>query len=125
MLISEVATYLAAQGLGTAGTNIFYSHLPDNVDECLAVIDTGGTKPDIDIPTKRPTFQVYIRAATYTLGKTKLDAVRTALHNKYNLELVAGQTYFYSINALAEGGHVGRNERGLDEFSINFVCYTR
>lgn len=125
MLISEVATYLAAQGLGTVGTNIFYSHLPDNVDECLAVLDTGGVQPDIDIPTKSPTFQILIRAATYTLGKTKLDSVRSALHNKYNSYLVASQTYFYSINALSEGGHLGRNDRGLDEFSINFICKTR
>lgn len=125
MLISEVATYLAAQGLGTVGTDIFYAHLPDNVDNCLAVIDTGGVSPDIYIPTKSPTFQVFIRAATYTAGKAVLDSVRSLLHNFYNGYLVSNQTYFYSINAMAEGGHVGRNDRGLDEFSINFICKTR
>ena len=125
MLISEVATYLAAEGLGTVGTNIFYSHLPDNTDECLVVLDTGGVNPDIYIPTKSPTFQIIIRSATYTLGKAKLDSVRSALHNFYNDYLVSGQTYFYSINALSEGGHLGRNDRGLDEFSINFICKTR
>ena len=41
MLISEVATYLEAQGLGTLAKSIFYSHLPDDTDDCIAVIDTG------------------------------------------------------------------------------------
>ena len=89
----------------------------------MAVLDTGGPKPDVYIPTKNPTFQIYIRAATYALGKAKLDSVRSLLHGIQNRTIVS--TYFFYIHALAEGGHVGRNERGLDEFSINFISKTR
>jgi len=46
-----------------------------------------------------------------------------ALHQVGNEQI--GDTYFYYILANSEGGHIGRNERGLDEFSINFICLTR
>ena len=122
-LIDDIAAHMGNSGLGTVSQDIFKSYLPDNGDACLAVIDTGGPKPDIYVPSKSPTFQVYIRAATYTAGKTKLAAVRALLHQTQNRTI--GSTYFYYIHAIAEGGHVGRNERGLDEFSINFICKTR
>lgn len=124
-LIKQVATYLAAQGLGTLGTTIFYSYAPDSVDDCIVVLDTGGMKPDIYIPTKDPTFQVFIRASTYSAGKSVLNSVRSALHQQKGVNLVSGQTFFYYIYAMSEGGHIGRNDRGLDEFSINFHAKTR
>jgi len=124
-VISDVATFLAAEGLGTEGTDIFHSYLPDSVNSCIAVIDTGGLQPDHYLPTKEPTFQVFIRSTTYSAGKSKLDSVRSALHQKKNVNLVSGQTYFYFILALSEGGHLGRNPNGQDEFSINFQARTR
>ncbi len=125
LLIQEIALHLVNQGLGQLGSSIFYSYLPDDVDDCLCVYDTGGMQPDIDLPTKVPTFQVFISATTYAIGKAKLDAVRTALHRKEGTTLINGGTFFYYIFAMQEGGHIGRNAQGLDEFSINFRCKTR
>lgn len=126
-VISDVATYLQAQGIGTLATNLFYSYLPDTDTGTfqVAVLDTGGLQPDPDLPTKEPTFQVYVRSTTYAIGKAKLDAIRSALHRQANIELVTGQTYFYFILAQSEGGHVGQGDSGRDEFSINFHCRTR
>lgn len=122
-LIDNIASYLQTLTIGTIGTTIFKSYMPDSVDDAICILDTGGPEPDKYLPTRKPTFQVFIRASDYTAGKTKLDEVRTALHQLANATL--GTTYFYYILAQSEGGHVGRNERGLDEFSINFVCLTR
>jgi hypothetical protein len=122
-LIDDIAQYLVTEGLGTLSTNIFKSFMPDSADNALSILDTGGPMPDPDIPTHSPTFQVFIRASNYALGKAKLDAVRNALHRLGNEQI--GDTYFYYILAQSEGGHIGRNERGLDEFSINFICKTR
>lgn len=124
-VISEVAQYLHNNSIGVLSTNLFYSSLPDAADACVGVFDTGGPEPDIYLPTKKPTFQVFIRSVDYDTGKAKLDAIRALLHNKYNSQLVNGGIYFYSINAMSEGGHIGKNARGLDEFSINFLCKTR
>jgi hypothetical protein len=127
-LIEQVATYLQTTlHLGTIGTDIFIGYAPDSENtpaQIIAVIDTGGTEPDPYIPTFMPTFQVFIRAANYDAGKTLLDAVR-ALHRTSDGYLVAGQTFFYYILAISEGGHLGRDEAGRDLFSINFRCKTR
>lgn len=122
-LIDDIAQYLQTAGIGTVGTNIFKSFMPDTVDTGLAVLDTGGVMPDPDLPTKKPTIQIFIRGASYPLGKAKLEAVRAALHQLANTQV--GDTYIYYCLAQSEGGHIGRNERGLDEFSINFVLLTR
>lgn len=124
-LIDDVADYLEDQAVGTVGTNIFVGYTPESPDACVVVLDTGGTEPDKYIPTHEPTFQVFIRATDYSTGKAKLEAVRTALHQKANLNLVAGGNYFYFILAISEGGHLGRDENGRDLFSMNFHCRTR
>ena len=122
-IIDDIAQYLVDNSIGTIGTNIFKSYMPDSVDTGLSVLDTGGPQPDKELPTKSPTFQIFIRGADYITGRAKLDAVRTALHQIKNTTI--GNTFFYYILAQSEGGHIGRNERGLDEFSINFLCLTR
>ena len=125
ILINDVADYLEDIGIGTVATNIFCGYLPESPDTSISVLDTGGTTPDPYIPTKEPTFQVFIRDVDYALGKAKLDSVRLNLHRKANTSLIAGQTYFYFILAISEGGHVGRDAQGRDLFSINFQCRTR
>lgn len=122
-MIDDIATLLQSLYVGTIGTDLFKSYLPDGDGTKFAVLDTGGMQPDKYLPTKEPTFQVFIRANTYSLGKTKLDAVRGALHQQKNIQ--SGSTYFYFILANSEGGHLGKNERGQHEFSINFHCRTR
>lgn len=122
--IEEIARLLQTAGVGTLGTDLYYSYAPADKESLVAVIDTGGVPPDIDLPTKEPTFQVFIRATSYDAGKAKLDAVRSALHQKRSGTL-AGGTYYYYIYAIAEGGHIGLDEAGHDEFSINFKALLR
>jgi hypothetical protein len=122
-LVDDVAQYLQTAGLGTIGSDLFESYMPDTVDTGICVLDTGGPAPDADLPTHSPTFQVFIRGSNYITGRAKLDLVRSTLHQLANTQI--GNTYFYYILAQSEGGHIGRNERGLDEFSINFLCLTR
>lgn len=121
-MISEIATYLAANSVGTLATNIFYGQMPDidqNVTVC--VYDRVGPKPSVDIPDiKHPMFQVMVRAKTYDLGKAKLDAIRELLQDKINVYLVSGGIKFRFIQAMSEGGWIGLNASGKEEFSINF-----
>jgi hypothetical protein len=98
--------------------------MPSSPDSGICVIDTGGPEPPGEIPNlKTPTFQVLIRNLNYDLGKAKLDAVRYALHGTKNTTL--GNTFFYYIILLSEGGHIGRDDDGRDLFSLNFRCQTR
>lgn len=124
-IAQEIAEYLEDCGVGTVGTDMFAGYLPDNANSAIGVFDTGGMKPDTYIPTKEPTFQVLIRSSSYSAGWTKLASVRSYLHQKENATLIDGGTYFYFIFAMAEGGALGKNARGLHEFSINFQARTR
>lgn len=125
ILIEQVAQALSNAGLGTIGTNIFLGNLPETPDNAILVLNTGGYQPSVDIPNKRPTFQVLIRNTDYEAGENNLSTVRSTLHQHRNAVLVTGQTYFYYIYAVSEGGNIGRDENGRDMFSINFYCYTR
>jgi len=122
-ILNDLATYMQTNSIGTIGTTLFKGYMPDAANAGVAIFDTGGPEPDKYLPTKKPTFQVFVRAATYTAGKAKLDAVKALLHQVGNTTI--GDTYFYYILAQSGGGHIGRNERGQDEFSINFICLTR
>lgn len=122
-LIDDITQYLEGQLGATIGTNLFTAYMPDSIDDGVCVIDTGGPQLERELPIRSATFQVFIRASTYAAGKIKLDAIHTALHGYNNTQI--NNTYFYYILAQSAGGHIGRNERGLDEFSINFICLTR
>lgn len=123
---TDIAQHLHNQGVGSLGSTLFYSFIPDidTGDFSLTVLDTGGITPDPYLPTDRPTFQVFVRSKDYATGRAKVDAVYAALHKKRG-QLVTGGTYFYNILANSRGGHLGRNDNDRDEFSINFSCFER
>ena len=121
-LIEEIARHLHNKSVGTLATNLFYGHIPDVEGEfSILVRDTGGSLPSRDIhDIKSPTFQVFIRSKTYSTGKAKLEEIRGHLHGVINEYLLPGGIYYRKIFAMAEGGHIGTNDAGYDEFSINF-----
>jgi hypothetical protein len=72
VLEDDVAVYLQTEGLGTVGTTIFKTQLPDSPDVALVVTTYGGEAPirtharnQIDPPTisyEQPRFQIKSRA---------------------------------------------------------------
>jgi hypothetical protein len=125
-IIEQVAQYLEDNSVGTVGTDIFLGFHPDSPNNSIAILDTGGATPDIDLTDiQSPTFQIIVRNTDHETGKTKVDTIRGLLHNKYNSTLISGQNYFYSINLVAEGGHVGRDNVNRDMFSMNFLAKLR
>jgi hypothetical protein len=121
--LDDLTTYLQTAGVGTVGTDLFQGFMPGTPNNAVCVIATGGPQPNPDIPLRSPTFQVLIRSSVYATGETKLALVRATLHQLANTQM--GSTYFYYILAISEGGYIGRDTAGLDEFSINFLCLTR
>ncbi len=123
--IDDIATYLQTNGIGTIGTDLFKGYLPDTESGThIGVYDTGGPAPDVDLTSlKNPTMQILVRSNSYSAGKTKIEAIRNLLHGVINTTI--GSTFVLFMNAQSEGGHIGRNQRGQDEFSINFIARTR
>lgn len=124
--LDEIADYLASGGIGTVPTpsvagTIFTGELPPEPEDCIAVLGRDGTMPQssLTIPDlKFPGFQVLVRNADYDTGWAKLQAVRTRLHGKIGLQLAS---YFVlRMHANSEGGSIGKDDIGRQEFSINF-----
>lgn len=123
MVSVEIAEFLEDNSIGTVGANIFYSRLPDQPDNCIAVYDTGGIAPNRYVPIAQPTFQIIIRNKAYATGKAIAESIVALLDRRMNEEI--GGTYFYSIFLMGEPAHIGADKKDRDEFSMNFVCKIR
>lgn len=125
-MIDDVYTYLdtAIKDL-TAGTNLFKSRLSESPNDQVVIYNTGGLEPDRYLPTAQPTFQVLVRNTSYSAGYSIAKQVANELHQVVNARLVKDSIYFYYIFLLNEPEHIGRDDKGRHEFSINFVCKLR
>lgn len=122
MKSKDIATLLA-DTLGTLGTDIFYSNQPDSPDSCITVLDTGGLESDRYLPHAEVTFQVIVRNVHYDTAETKANSIVDILHKKKHSTI--GGEYHYYIFLLTEPVSLGRDEKGRDEISINFVTKYR
>lgn len=126
--LSDVAEYLADQGLGnTTGSNvdIFVANLPDDPANCIALFGLqGGQLPN---PNVREffyqRFQVIIRNTDYETGGAKMMAVRNALHVKIGIDF--DNFKVLRCHAQQDGGPIGQDKKGRFEFSINFDSQSR
>jgi hypothetical protein len=125
MIIDDVYTFLGAETSLTCGTNLFKSRQTDSPNDQVVVYDTGGFEPDHYLPTAKPTFQVLVRSTSYATGAGYVDEIVEALHQLANVTLVTHSIYFYYIFLMNEPSHIGRDDKGRHEFSINFVCEIR
>lgn len=130
---SEICTYLAAQVAGlTVSTNLFYSRLPDQPDNCVAVFSTGGAAPLVtqigqsqaDIKAGRPSFQVRVRDKVYATGYAVAVNCFKALQI-VNEQVIAGggSSTWHSIVALqSQPVDLGRDVKQRHEWSMNFIA---
>lgn len=126
MIVDDVKEYLNDNITSlTKATNLFVGYMPDEVDDVVVVYNTGGAEPNKYIPTADPTFQVMIRNTDYVTGEELMDSITDELHQLTNQALTSGGAYFYNIMLMGEGSHIGQDESGRHEFSINFICHTR
>lgn len=125
-MLEDLADYMASQGVGIiegGDASLFEDFMPDKPDNAVMIKDTGGSKPDVYLPTREPTFQVLVRNKDYSAGKAVAESIRTLLHRSANL--TCGSTHFYFIALTAEGGHIGRDDEGREVFSLNFQARVR
>ena len=126
MLLDEIGTYLAAQGVATTGSTsnwrIGKGFEPDRPDKCITLFETGGDPNDMHQSglIDRPTFQVRVRADNYgySTARVKIEAARTALQ-AIGGSTLSGRRY---INCLAIGEplSLGYDEQQRPRLVMNF-----
>lgn len=89
MIYQDITTLLVADGIGSPGTTLFWGHMPDMPDSCVAVYEYMGEQPvytKVGMEWERPRIQVVTRA------KTHVEAVQKAQDVYAILGFVKGST---------------------------------
>jgi hypothetical protein len=125
-LLTDIATILNGDGVGTLGTDIFASKEPDSPDSCITIYNTGGQPDDcLDLTSKDElcTFQVRIRNNNYINGYVVMDAVRDSIE-KAKFKVItdsAGSTY-YSIWSTTLPQDLQRDTTNRTVIVQNYAC---
>jgi len=126
-MIKEIGKYIEAETTFAVGTDLFVGHRPVTApDECIVVLEGGGGFANFNMTDKvTKAVQVLSRAASYHTARNNCYTVFNALHGKAWVELPVVTTGVNYIAMAIEGvsipASIGQDERGLYEFSVNFV----
>lgn len=118
-LVENIATYLASQGFGTRGTDLFLQTMPSSPATCTVVFATGGNEYRGN-PTRFPSFSIQYRNKNAASGYTTVMSINAALHEKWNVLA----TYPGRIAATSEPGYYFRDNANLAVFPLNYVLIT-
>lgn len=127
MVLPELTTYLATQGIGTAGTNLFYGILPDTPDALVTLFEYGGFPNEPDLGTggtttrfEYPRIQMLCRGVKddYDGPRLKAQQVVAALTAVVNTTLSG--IYYISVIPLQAPFFLRRDENFRVEFACNF-----
>ena len=124
LLIDQLAAYLATQGEGTVGTDLFKLHRPSSPLACVSLHATGGYPPDGYTEREHPTVMLFARAATPDDALRKAYSLYRKLHGKQNVDL-GGGLWALTIEAVASPAYVGSEQAAnatahLASFNIVF-----
>lgn len=110
------------------GTNLFYSRMPDNPDDCVTIFDNPGRPPML---TYQPllnnyfysSVSIWVRDVDYSIGWAKLHDIINFLHGLGNLDV--GTTHYSVIRALGDPQllHWDENQRAV--LIVNFSMQRR
>jgi len=129
-ILESVGDYLAAQGQGTLGTNLFLAVMPESPNACVAVYENSGGPPSMTMGTApwaidRPAIQVICRGnkSDYLSARDKAETIRNLL-GAITDQTISG----INIMRIESQGSVipmGEDENQRPMVSINFDCMVR
>lgn len=90
LLLADIGAYLVTQGIGTAGTDLFYGQMPETPDVCVALFEYAGSPPEFTHDGQdyeNPGLQVMVRGTSYATARTTIDTIQGHLHTLANTTL--------------------------------------
>jgi hypothetical protein len=109
LLINQLAAYLATQGEGTVGTNIFKISRPASPAACVSLHATGGYPPERYGEREHPTVMIHARATSPNGALAKAYSIYAKLHGKQNVDL-GGSLWALTIEATGSPGYIGEEQ---------------
>lgn len=118
MLLSDVGSYLQAQGIGTVNSTIFLGQQPSTPDQCITLYEYEGDEMARTWRGEFPKLQVRARSKSYTAGRGLLDSVIEELHGLGRTTM--GSTVYLYMNALQSPQYLGQDKMERHEWAVNF-----
>ena len=121
----SIATMLADDDFGVLGVDLFYTTLPGQPDNAVAVIDTGGLAPVKEIPgMRRVTVQILVRDKEYDAGFQIAQAIYYHLHERYSGISAANPIDGYGLGvALRQPTPILKDENDRHIFTCNYLIH--
>lgn len=119
--LDDLATYLAAQGIGTVGTTIFKGQFPTDILEGVLIVPTGGFTTLKTITTERPTIQVTCRYKSFATAWAKSYAIYALLNQP--LTFASGANKFFYSRAIQPPFSLGQADRQLCHIVNNYQLW--
>lgn len=130
-MIKEITTYIANNTSLTLESTLFGGFRPDSApDTCVVVLETSGGSVNSYFPDAgEKSIQILSRAKSYWTARSNIHLVFDALKSKaqVTLPVISGNPTYKAefIEAQEFPQSVGQDERGLWEFSQNFIFRIR
>jgi hypothetical protein len=118
-LLTDIANYISTNTSLTLGTDLFIGTIPPQVDNCVAIFQSGGVEPTTYLDIIKPTLQVLVRNTNYEIAQQLSYEVYDALHQLYGI--TTGSTEIYTVFALQEPTDIGEDEASRAIFTCNYV----
>jgi hypothetical protein len=126
-LLDDLATYLAAQSIGTVGVDIFTVKMPDSPSVCICLSARPGLAPDTVTTREAPGVRIQVRNVDTKAGSlaafTKAYEIKKLLHRKTGLQLGTALTLYHRIDATGEPGWVGSDSKARPIYEVSFICH--
>lgn len=126
----DIAKIIEDSGLFTLdqGHNLFYSRLPSQPQNCVAVADNPGGEPMLTLDKDTSDYYyssvtVYVRDVSYDEGYTLVFQIMQYLHAQS--QIVIGTTYYALIRALSDPQLFGYDDNDRPVFLVNFEVQRR
>jgi len=118
MLLDDIAAYLQTQSIGVTGADIFKGFMPDQPDNVVVLYEYAGSPLPLHWPGEYPGLQVRVRNKSYAAGRSRIEAVVSALHG-LSEEVFNGRRYLL-VKANQSPESLGRDANGRNEWVVNF-----
>lgn len=126
MLAKKIADYLASQGIGTVGSDLFVEFLPDSPDNVVAIYSTGGFNFNYSsvLGYDNPTIQVRVRNTDQLAAYNKIAAVYDKLQGLNTVTLDGSS--IINVQALQSAPTtIGRDAKNRAEYTQNYTIMVR
>lgn len=119
MIAEAYLFFLAAEGFGTVGTDLFLGHQPDKPDNCITSYDT---VPPIlpesqGLQVDYMTCQVLVRNHNYAQARGTLSAIHKGI---VGFSGVMGIHAVTAVFVESPPASIGRDEKGRAEWSAHY-----